>query len=138
MNILKKIIKTSINLVTVGFAGFGGFILGQYDQSDEITHLSKQLVEESRSVSSFEYEAVKLAEALDGEVPVLAVHRVGPFFEPVLSCICQRIRIAHTYVTFFAEITGKFGRDFSIAAPATIAHTKFSPAEHSRKPPLQN
>lgn len=67
MQTFKKIIKTSIKLVTLGFVGFGGFLLGQYDQSTEITHLSKQLVEEGRSVSPFEYQVVKLAEALDGE-----------------------------------------------------------------------
>jgi hypothetical protein len=66
-NILKMIIKTSIHAITVGFVGYGAFLLGQHDQSSEVNHLLDLLVEESRSVSPFEYEAVKLAEALDGE-----------------------------------------------------------------------
>jgi len=67
MNILKKIIKTFTIVTTTAFVGFGGFLLGQYDRSTEVDHLLDLLVEESRSVSQFEYQAVKLAEALDGE-----------------------------------------------------------------------
>ena len=66
-NILKKIVTNSINLVTVGFVGYGGFLLGQQQPQAQIDQLLDLLVEESQTVSQFEYEVVKLAEAYEGE-----------------------------------------------------------------------
>lgn len=66
-NILKQIITTFVGSITAGFIGFGGFLLGQYDQTVDNDQILDLLVEESQTVSPFELQVVKLAEAIYGE-----------------------------------------------------------------------
>jgi hypothetical protein len=66
-NILSKIIKFLYITATTGFIGFAGFLLGQDVHTAETDQILDLLVEESQTVSSFELEVVKLAEAIYGE-----------------------------------------------------------------------
>lgn len=67
MNIFQKVTATAAMIATTGFVGFGGYLLGQYEDTTQTDQTLDLLVKESQTVSPFELQVMKLAEALYGE-----------------------------------------------------------------------
>jgi len=67
MNFIKKIKHPVVAAATFALVGYSGFLIGEHKTQAQIEQLLDLISLESRTVSQFEYEAVKLAETYEGE-----------------------------------------------------------------------